>query len=347
MRRVFYNTLILTLMLAIMGLTACAQTTKRYTYPAKLQLVWPGNPAKPRIKYIGSFSSAVDLGIEKGFFTQLAEFFVGAEEQRLIRPMAVAVLDDNEIFVADPGIRGVHYFNINAQKYKQIRLNGNAPMPSPVALSIDGQQQVLVVDSVLGKVFTINLEAGIAEPLELHKELEQPTGIAYDRNRRQLYVVDATRHCINVFNQQGDLLRQFGKRGKENAEFNYPTHIWLDLSGHVWVTDSLNFRVQSFTAEGKYLRQFGKLGADSGSFSRPKGVATDKFGHIYVMDALFHALQVFDKKGRLLLNIGQQGENPGQFWLPTGIYIGNNSKVYIADSHNQRIQVFEYIGDRS
>lgn len=334
--------------LLIVSLTGCAQSSKRYTYPVKpqQQIVWPGKPAAPRIKYIGSFSSAEDIGIEKGFFTLLAEFFIGSEDQRLIRPMAVVAPTENEIYVADPGIKGIHYFNLADENYKQIRLTGDYPLPSPVALAVDDRQRVLVADSALGQIFKINLEAGIAEPMVLQSKLQQPTGLAYDQKRKRLYVVDTASHHVKLFNPQGKLIKTIGRRGKSKGEFNFPTFIWQDPKGMLWVTDSLNYRVQRFTAAGKYLGQFGKAGRESGTFLRPKGVATDDFGHIYIMDSLFHALQVFDKKGRLLLNIGQQGQNPGEFWLPTGIYIGDNSKVYIADSHNQRIQVFQYIGDR-
>lgn len=347
MNRLNTTVSLLLIVITTFGLAACAQSTKRYTYPAIQQIAWPAKPATPRIKYIGSFSSAEDLGIEKGFFTLLAEFFVGGEEQRLIRPMAVAVLNDTEIFVADPGIRAVHYFNLEAQIYKQIRQTGDHPLPSPVALTIDDRRRVLVADSALGRVFSLNVEAGIAEPLSLQQTLEQPTGLAFDRKRRQLYVVDTARHRINIFDRQGKLLSKFGKRGSAKAEFNFPTYLWQDRQDRLWVTDSLNFRIQRFSSDGQYLNQFGKAGDVSGNFSRPKGVATDGFGHIYIVDSLFHALQIFDADGRLLLNIGRQGSHPGEFWLPAGIYVGENNKIYIADSHNQRIQVFQYIGGGS
>lgn len=337
---------LLLISIAMIGLSGCAQTDKRYTYPAPQQLVWPEAPAKPRIKYIGSFSSAEDLGIEKGFFAMLAEFFIGSEDQRLVKPMAVAAPSETEIYVADPGIKGVHYFNLADEKYKQIRLTGDLPLPSPVALAVAGPHRVLVADSVLGQIFSINLEAGIAEPLDLKTKLEQPTGLAYDQKKQRLYVVDTSSHRVNIFDQHGKLLRQFGRRGGARGEFNFPTFLWMDKQGSLWVTDSLNFRVQHFSFKGEYLGQFGQIGISSGSFSRPKGVATDDLGHIYVVDSLFHALQIFDAQGRLLLNIGQQGTGLGEFWLPTGVYVGDNNKVFIADSHNQRIQVFQYIGER-
>ena len=340
---------ILLMSLVTISLSSCAQSSKRYTYPVaqQKQIVWPAKPAKPRIKYIGSFSSAQDIGIEKGFFTLLAEFFIGSEDQRLIKPMAVVAPTENEIYVADPGIKGVHYFNLADESYKQIRLTGDYPLPSPIALTLDDQQRVLVADSALGQIFMLNVEAGIAEPVSLKNKLQQPTGLAYNKKDKNLFVVDTTGHKVKVFDRQGRLLKEIGRRGDSQGEFNFPTFLWQDQQDDLWVTDSLNFRVQRFNAAGRYLGQFGQAGTSTGTFSRPKGVATDDLGHVYVVDSLLHAVQIFDKNGRLLLNIGRQGHNPGEFWLPTGIYIGNNSTVYIADSHNQRIQVFQYIGGDS
>jgi len=348
MHRQFNSFKLISLLILSSGLVACAQSLKRYSYPLapQQQIVWPEKPAQPRIKYIGAFSSAEDLNIEKGFFTLLAEVFVGSQEQRLIRPTAVLARGESEIFVADPGIKGIHYFNLEEENYKQIRLSGDLALPSPVALTLDHRQRVLVSDSALAKVFSVNVQAGIVEPVFLQSTLQQPTGLAFDQLNKRLYVVDTASHQVKIFDANGKLLKSFGQRGNQNAEFNYPTYIWHDSKQGLWVTDSLNYRVQQFDRMGKYLSQFGKAGQESGYFSRPKGVATDKFGHIYIVDALFHALQIFDNKGQLLLNIGQQGEKEAEFWLPTGVYIGENSRVFVADSHNQRVQVFEYIGNR-
>ncbi|MDH5444214.1 MAG: 6-bladed beta-propeller [Gammaproteobacteria bacterium] len=335
------------LVIVVGSMLGCSSVVKRYEYPSKQQIVWPASPAKPKIKYIGSFSSAIDLGIEKGVFAMLAEFFAGSEKQSLIRPMDVVTLGEHEIFVADPGIKGIHYFNTRAHIYKQIRLTGNVAMPSPISLAVDHKKNVYVSDSALGKVFKLNVEAGIATPVQLSTAVSQPTGLAFDKKQKRFYVVDTASHQLGIYNSNWKLIKKIGKRGKGRGEFNYPTSIWCDTNGHLWVTDSLNFRIQKLSSTGKYIKQFGKAGSASGYFSRPKGVATDKFGHIYIVDSLLHTMQIFDKKSRLLLNIGQQGQDPGNFWLPTGIYIGENSKVYIADSYNQRIQVFQYIGGKS
>ena len=332
------------LFVCLVGLVACSQPVKFGEDPAYSKLVWPEGGAGPRIKYVGHFSSPEEFGISKGFFQLVVDFFTGEENQRLIRPMALVAPSPDKVYVADPGARGVHYFNARENDYRLIQLAGKRPLPSPVGLAIGPNKQVYVTDSELGGVYAITPDSDIAKPLPLQYSLKQPTGIAYDKNRKRLYIVDTETHTLNIYNSYGKRLKRIGKRGNGKLEFNYPTMLSMDQQGHLLVTDSLNFRIQRLSRTGKYISQFGKIGGATGKMTRPKGVASDNLGHIYIVDSLFHALQIFDKKGRLLLHLGQQGQKPGEFWLPTGIYVGDNNTIYIADSHNQRIQVFRYIG---
>lgn len=325
-------------------ISSCAQVDTRQSYPWRGNLVWPDQPAKARIKYLGSFSNPEEFGIGKGFFELVVDFFTGAREQRLIRPMAVVAISEYEIYVADPGARGVHYFNSRDNDYRLIQLNNNMPLPSPVGLTIGPDNKVLVADSELGRIFSLSATSKYAIPFHLQYMLKQPTGITYNKEIHRLYVSDTESHAVHIYDKYGKFIKSVGSRGSGRLKFNYPTMLSLTPNGQLLVTDSLNFRVQRLTHNGSFISQFGQIGAVSGKMSRPKGVATDSLGHVYIVDSLFHAVQIFDKKGRLLLQLGQQGTKPGEFWLPTGIYIGENNTIYIADSHNQRIQVFSYIG---
>jgi sugar lactone lactonase YvrE len=324
----------------------CASTPQEATPPVVTPaLVWPEAPAEPRIAYVQTFSRPEDFGIHKGFFERLAEVFVGASDARLIRPMAVAVTADGVVFVADPGARGVHCFDRAAGRYRLIRRADNEPLLSPVGLAIGRGGDIYVADSALGGIWVIAHDADVARPVTLHDKLKQPTGVAFDPVNNQLLVVDTAVHQVKQFALDGTRLGHFGQRGNGDGEFNYPTLIWRDATGLLYVTDSLNFRIQIFTAQGQFVAHFGHHGDATGDLSRPKGVATDRYGHVYVVDSLFHALQVFDRSGVFLLNIGSQGQAPGEFWLPTGLFVSDNDNIYIADSHNQRVQVLRYIGN--
>lgn len=306
------------------------------------KLVWPPGPAQPRVEFVRAFARPADLGIGKGFFERLKDLLFGEAEARIVRPMAV-VASGGILYVADPGARGVHRFDIAGSDYALITAADDAPLPSPVGLARGAGGDVYVADSRLAQVFVIRPGAKTAVPLRLDVKLTQPTGIAFDAASGRLYVVDTAEHRIHIFERDGSLAGSIGRRGTGDGEFNYPTYLWRTAEGRLYVTDSLNFRVQAFDARGQFAGKFGRQGDGTGDAARQKGVATDRYGHVYVVDALFHGLQIFDATGRLLLPVGERGRERGEFWLPTGIFI-DEDMIYIADSYNQRIQVLRYIG---
>jgi len=307
-------------------------------------LVWPAAPETPRVGFVRTFSRPDELGINKGLLQRLRDLVFGAEESRMVRPMAV-IESDGVLYVADPGAKGVHRFDTVKGKYAMILGPDASPLPSPVSLARGAEGEIYIADSRLARILLLRPGEKFALPLALEGGVQQPTGLAFDATSRELFVVDTKAHRINVYTPAGGLIKSIGKRGTGALEFNYPTLLWLSPQGRLHVTDSLNFRVQILDRSGNFIGQFGHLGDATGDAARQKGVATDRRGHVYVVDSLFHAVQVFDANGRYLLTLGGQGQGRGEFWLPVGIHIDANDTIYIADTYNRRVQVLRYIGE--
>lgn len=333
----------LVIVLAIVcTLGGCAQAPEPViSEPATL--VWPSGPDPARIAYVRSFSRPEDLGIGRSLLQRLGAFVFGEPELRLVRPMAVVTVG-KLIYVADPGAKGLHRFDPMKGRHDLLRLPDGGPLPSPVGLARGFEDEVYVTDSVLGRVFRVGAEDKSVKEVAALGRFGQPTGIACDRAKGTLWVVDTSAHKVLGFDRSGKSVTTIGERGGEKGQFNYPTLLWSSGQGKLYVTDSLNFRIQMFDASGTLLGLFGRHGDGTGDAARQKGVATDSFGHIYIVDSLFHAVQVFDERGRLLLSLGSIGHARGEFWLPTGIFIDEDDTIYVADSYNQRVQVFRYIG---
>ncbi|MET0071141.1 MAG: hypothetical protein ABW096_13980 [Candidatus Thiodiazotropha sp.] len=340
------NTLLLFLTLSVVSmLDACSQqsSSNLKNDPGAL-ITWPPAPAVPRIKHIGVLAQPSDLGITKGFLDRIYELAIGKEDNGMVLPMAIVENDQKQLFVADPGIKAIHRFDRREGQYKSIKRAGGKDFDTPVGLATDKAGNIYIADSELAKIFIINVNDNEALPVALDGNFVRPTGIAVDNDTGWIYVVDTGLHKISVFNANRTLLKNIGRRGTGEGEFNFPTYIWKNRHGELLVTDSLNFRIQRFDRHGNFIDEFGKPGNAIGDFSRPKGVAEDRYGHIYVVDSLFHNVQLFDESGSQLMDFGNQGSKAGEFWLPVGIYIADDDTIYLCDSYNQRVQIFKYIG---
>lgn len=343
-----YQQVKITLLSIVLFMVACAPALKKIDLNKNNEsgLVWPAKPAISRIAYVASFYHPDHFGIDKGFFSWLGEIFTGAKNRRMIKPMAITQTSKEVLFIADPGVKGVHRYDIKNKTYSLVRLADGGILPSPVGLAVDNNDNVYIVDSELARVFIVEKNKEQAKVVPLEQALTQPTSVVIDSASGDLYITDTAEHQVKVFSSDGKLKMVIGKRGKAKGEFNFPTMIWQDKSGQLYVNDSLNFRIQVFSRQGNFIRYFGKQGGGTGDMSRSKGLATDSRGHVYVVDGLFHVFQLFDAKGQYLMHVGAQGQGQGEFWLPSGIFINNNNVIYIADSHNRRVQVFRYLGEQ-
>lgn len=310
-------------------------------------LVWPLPPEAARVRYLTTYHGAGDFKTKKpGKWKTalLGNALDGGPSDTFVKPYAVAVSPQGRIYVSDTAARRVFAIDRDKATLTFIGERGSTALTKPVGVAVDANGTVFVADATLKRVFGFAPDGGVVVSIGREGELESPSGIAIDRARKLLYVVDSSKHQIIVYSTtDGARVRVVGKRGGEAGQFNFPTNATVDRAGRLYVADTLNFRVQIFEADGKFVRMFGTLGDAPGTFNRPKGVAVDSEGHIYVADTAFDNFQVFDAEGKLLLFVGHGGGQLGQFLLPAGLYIDDRDQIYVADQGNSRVQVFQYV----
>lgn len=329
---------------AALGATGCGPTpslTAARSRAVTGPLVWPDPPERPRIKFLKAVAGPADLGIRPSLWERLGELLAGNAEAWMVRPTGIAVRGD-VLYVADPGAQALWILDRAGGRFKAIRGPRGQRLASPVAVALGPEGTIYVADSYLRKIFIFGPDGKLTGSVEAAPFL-RPAGVAYDAAADRLYVADSAAHRIWILSGRGSVQGEIGRRGGQEGEFNYPTHVTLDRAGTLYVTDSLGFRIQSFGRDGRFLASFGRHGDASGDFAAPKGVGVDGEGHVYVVDALFDAVQIFDRAGQFLLGFGQRGVAPGQFWLPGGLFIDEKDRIYVADSYNQRVQVFQYL----
>ena len=87
-------------------------------------------------------------------------------------------------------------------------------------------------------------------------------------------------------------LKKFGREGKSDGQFNYPSGIAVDSSGYVYVADFNNYRIQQFDSDDTFISKWGSKGEEDGQFNYPDDIAVDS-GYVYVSDRMNHHIQVF------------------------------------------------------
>ena len=291
-----------------------------------------------KVKWIGSFQSPDEYDKDKPFTRRIIDFIIGDENTGLIRPYALLKNSDQSLWVLDQGLHALVGIESDLKDMEIFPYYS-----SPIASCNDNFGQIYFTDSKDNAVYRFEPESPEPEIFNTNTSLNRPTGIAYSKKTRQLWVVETGAHRITILNRQGEYVKSIGKRGNDVSEFNFPTFITIDKEGNVFVVDSMNFRVQIFDMHGNFTEEFGSVGDKPGYFSRPKGIATDSKGNIYVVESLLNAVQVFNKNGDFLYIFGHYGKNNENFWMPTGIYIDGNDRIYLADSFNSNIQIFQLV----
>ncbi len=294
-----------------------------------------------RIQWFGQFSGPQDFKTGTSFANRVVSLLFGRPDNRLLRPFAVTATSPAEIWLLDQGRRKVGRVNTRRADVQFYLPSGISALPSPVGICAGKNGEIFFTDSRLNKIF--RQRPGWGEPRIFMDRLlpDQPTGIACSPLTGEIWVAETGAHRLLRIHPPTGEIRRIGKRGTAPGEFNYPTFLWIDAAGRIYVVDALNFRVQILDRDGNFDSEFGNAGDATGYFARPKGIATDSFGHIYVVNGLFNTVQIFNREGEFLDNFGETGSGPGELRMPAGIFIDDRDRIYVADSYNSRIQIFQ------
>jgi DNA-binding beta-propeller fold protein YncE len=319
---------------------------KKKPAAAAPSLVWPLPPDPPRIRFVTAYHGVDDFKKKNG--SRWKSMLLGPDAERqttqLMKPYGIAVAGDGRVFVTDTAARRVFVFDPVAKSVGFVGEKGPGKIVKPVGVAVDDAGTVFVADATLKRLVGYAPDGRVTIAIGHDGELQNPSGLAIDRQRKQLYVADAKKHQVLCYSSaDGRFLRAIGKRGVEPGEFNFPTNLSVDRHGRLYVTDTLNFRVQIFDASGAVVKSIGSQGDGPGRLNRAKGVGVDSEGHIYIADTSFNNFQIFDADGNILLHVGATGTGPGEFLLPAGLFVDDADRIYVADQGNARVQVFQRV----
>jgi DNA-binding beta-propeller fold protein YncE len=170
-------------------------------------------------------------------------------------------------------------------------------------------------------------------------DLVDPVGVAVDA-KDQIYVAEAGRHRIAVFDEKGKFVRAIGAKGSREGELLFPAGVCVSRDGEVFVSDGGNHRVCVYSPEGAFKRTWGQYGWSRHDLIAPAGIAVVG-NRIYVADAGNDRVQIFNFKGKFKESIGSFGTEKGQYRRPVGVAVGRDGKLFVLDRDNSRVQVFD------
>ena len=164
------------------SLAGCASVPEAslHTNTTHQELQWPPLPQVPAIVWVKQVNSYLDVGITKGFWTKVAEFFAGARDESIGKPYGVYADRQGRLFVADVKRGFVHFMDVKNRRYREI---GAGVFRTPIALAEDDRDHLYITDSSEGAVFTYNLDTGTLHRLSSFS-ISRPTGIALSPDSR-------------------------------------------------------------------------------------------------------------------------------------------------------------------
>jgi len=78
--------------------------------------------------------------------------------------------------------------------------------------------------------------------------------VAVSPSDHKLYVTDSQNHKIKIFNEDGEYLDKFGKRGFSDGEFFFPKDIVFDKDGQLIIGNTMRASVDVFKIDGTFVK---------------------------------------------------------------------------------------------
>lgn len=221
-------------------------------------------------------------------------------------PTAIILPEPAAASTAAPALEFVHSI-----------LGGADPLSRPVAVALDAQDNLYVLEAGSGRV----------------------------------QVFDPNGQFLRTWGSPGSEAGQFNLNHPSPPSLEgYEAidaygDITVDAAGDVYVLDSFNHRVQKFTGDGTFLATWGMEAvtgtAPDGQFKYASGIATDPDENVYVGDGGLPSVQQFDAEGNFLTKFGDRNQFSG---ILGSLGVDDQGNVYVSDFWGNQIQVFDSQG---
>ena len=207
-----------------------------------------------------------------------------------------------------------------------------------ITVKIDGEELATSPLTVQVKERLIQL---VGE-LDLEGEIPKcPQGVAVN-SKGLIAVADDERHCILIYDKEGNYVRKLGCYGNNTGQFNRPCYVIFINDDEIVVVEEFNNRIQQLNVHtGNIIKTFGKKGTGNGEFASPASLCMDGERHFVVAEFNNHRIQVLSEDGDPVSKVGDSG--PEKLNHPIAcIYYQTN--FIVSDNWNDCLKVFDSKG---
>jgi hypothetical protein len=170
-------------------------------------------------------------------------------------------------------------------------------------------------------------------------QLKLPINCCFD-DRGYLYVADANRGQIVVFDQERKYLHAFG----EGEDFR-PTDIAVHQD-KIWVCNVRDHAIYVYESDDyEFIGKCPSLGQEEDGYIRQATNITIHDNHLYVSDFGDFTVKKYALDGAYLDRFGGYGNHPGSFTRPKGIALDSTGNLYVVDAAFENVQIFNGSGD--
>lgn len=208
-------------------------------------------------------------------------------------PCAVALDEDNNIFIVERETRRIHKFS-NGNLVELAKVSRKLVEPWGIAIS-NGKIFVTDWQGCCIHVFEHTGGNKCSHIASIGSDfLKQPAGIAINP-RGNLVVADQENHCVWILTQEGrSLIHPIGNKGDQLGQLYQPFGVAVTPKGLLVVSDKGNSCISIFTEQGQLVECFGKKGSQPGEFDQPRHLCVNSSGQIVVADELNQRIQIFE-----------------------------------------------------
>lgn len=154
--------------------------------------------------------------------------------------------------------------------------------------------------------------------------------------------VDKRKKRVIKFDEQGEILMQFGNGGRGAGTFRRPSDVAISSAGLIFVADPGNDVVQIFNGDGVFLNAIGK-GAGEVKFENPLAIDISSSDVLYVLDGSLGTVFSFAADGKAIGSFGREGESESIFADPVDV-AATEDQIFVLDKGRNSLKAFDTEG---